>query len=104
MRVRAWVVALVLLVPLAYYAGIRLLHFGASSEAGAAGPAAAPRAGAAKRESVAVDPMCGMSVDTAEARFAGRTSRHDGRDYYFCSPSCKKEFDADPAAGARRRR
>lgn len=103
MRTRPWLVALVFLVPLSYYAGVRYLRGAAGSQAGV-GSGSAPRPGTAKPESVAVDPMCGMSVDTAEARFAGRVSRHEGRDYYFCSPTCKKEFDADPAAGSRRRR
>src|SRR5512141_1180043 len=41
-----------------------------------------------------IDPVCGMEVDPADA--AG-VSQHDGRSYYFCSPGCKKKFDANPA-------
>ena len=41
-----------------------------------------------------IDPVCGMSVDPANA--AGH-SEHDGRDYHFCSASCKAKFEADPA-------
>jgi Cu+-exporting ATPase len=39
------------------------------------------------------DPVCGMRVDPQTAR---RTSEHEGRTYYFCSPACKKAFDAEP--------
>jgi len=42
----------------------------------------------------AIDPICGMTVDPATT--AHRYS-HDGREYYFCSPSCLKRFSADPA-------
>ncbi len=40
------------------------------------------------------DPVCGMEVDpkTAPAK-----SEYMGKTYYFCSPGCKKSFDADPA-------
>jgi len=40
------------------------------------------------------DPVCGMTVDVAEARH--RTT-FEGRTYYFCSPSCLASFEADPA-------
>ena len=40
------------------------------------------------------DPVCGMAVDPATAR---RTSEYQDTTYYFCSPACKKAFDADPA-------
>lgn len=39
------------------------------------------------------DPVCGMDVDPATA--AG-TSEYKGQTYYFCSPGCKKAFDANP--------
>jgi Cu+-exporting ATPase len=41
----------------------------------------------------AVDPVCGMEVDT-EAPPA--TSEYQGATYYFCSEGCKKDFDAAP--------
>lgn len=47
-------------------------------------------AGAAK----VTDPVCGMTIDPAKA--AG-TSTHDGKTVHFCSPGCKRSFDADPA-------
>jgi Cu+-exporting ATPase len=43
------------------------------------------------------DPTCGMTVDPAKAKAAGRTSTYEGTTYYFCADSCKKQFDADPA-------
>jgi xanthine dehydrogenase accessory factor len=44
-----------------------------------------------------IDPVCGMTVDVADARF--RTT-HDGRTYYFCSAGCMATFDANPVAYA----
>ncbi len=41
----------------------------------------------------ATDPVCHMKVDPAKA--AGK-SEHGGETYHFCSPGCKKKFDADP--------
>ncbi len=42
-----------------------------------------------------VDPVCGMTVDVADARF--RTV-HDGLTYYFCSAGCLASFTKDPAS------
>jgi xanthine dehydrogenase accessory factor len=42
-----------------------------------------------------IDPVCGMTVDVADARH--RTT-HAGRTYYFCSPGCLERFRMDPAA------
>ena len=42
---------------------------------------------------MAIDPICHMEVDEASA--AG-TSEYLGGAYYFCSPGCKRAFDADP--------
>ncbi|MFU0507013.1 heavy metal translocating P-type ATPase [Pseudaminobacter sp. NGMCC 1.201702] len=39
------------------------------------------------------DPVCGMTVDPDTAR---HRTRHDGRDFYFCSAGCKAKFEADP--------
>jgi len=41
----------------------------------------------------AIDPICGMSVDTANAR---HTAEHAGQTYYFCCARCKEKFIADP--------
>jgi Cu(I)/Ag(I) efflux system membrane fusion protein len=48
------------------------------------------------------DPVCGMDVDETKARAEGKTSPHGGVSYFFCSETCKKGFDANPAkyAGA----
>lgn len=53
---------------------------------------ATPAAAAQER-----DVICGMSVDTAKAKADGRTSTYEGKTYYFCNDSCKKQFDAEPA-------
>lgn len=42
----------------------------------------------------AIDPVCGMTVDTQTA--AGK-STFEGQVYYFCSTACKVEFDNNPA-------
>ena len=42
-----------------------------------------------------IDPVCGMTISKADA--AG-SSEYGGTTYYFCNPSCKTKFDADPAA------
>jgi Cu+-exporting ATPase len=39
------------------------------------------------------DPVCNMEIDEQSA--AGR-SEYQGQTYYFCSQSCKKEFDQNP--------
>jgi YHS domain-containing protein len=43
---------------------------------------------------MATDPVCGMAVKVEEAHY---TSQYQGQTYYFCSPGCKRSFDADPA-------
>jgi uncharacterized protein len=40
--------------------------------------------------SLAIDPICGMAVDTSAP---GATRRYDEVDYYFCSPRCAERFD-----------
>jgi YHS domain-containing protein len=39
------------------------------------------------------DPVCGMMVDETKTQFK---STHDGREFYFCSASCKQTFDKEP--------
>jgi Cu+-exporting ATPase len=41
----------------------------------------------------AVDPVCGMTVDTITAK---HTAAHGGRTFYFCSPGCVTKFVRDP--------
>lgn len=43
----------------------------------------------------AVDPVCGMSVDPASARF---TAVREGEPVYFCAAGCQRAFESDPAA------
>lgn len=45
------------------------------------------------------DPVCGMYVDTATAKFQ---STFEGGTYYFCAAGCKRTFDANPAHYAER--
>jgi membrane fusion protein, copper/silver efflux system len=49
------------------------------------------------------DPVCGMSVDAADAVTFKRTTEYNGGTYYFCSDHCKRKFDQQPSmhAGAR---
>jgi Cu+-exporting ATPase len=44
-------------------------------------------------EHMAMDPVCGMSVDE---KSAAATSSYKGKTYYFCSEDCKKLFDKQP--------
>jgi hypothetical protein len=39
------------------------------------------------------DPVCGMTVDRFKTPFR---SEYGEKTYYFCGPSCKEKFDADP--------
>ncbi|MGZ8565786.1 MAG: XdhC family protein [Actinomycetota bacterium] len=41
-----------------------------------------------------IDPVCGMTVDVADARFL---TVHDGQTFYFCSAGCLESFRAAPA-------
>jgi len=51
------------------------------------------RQGGFLRYSMAIDPICKMTVDEKTAKLTGE---YKGRKYYFCAPGCKKKFDADP--------
>jgi YHS domain-containing protein len=42
---------------------------------------------------MAKDPVCGMDVDPETAP---GMSEYNGKTYYFCSLSCKLDFDRDP--------
>jgi xanthine dehydrogenase accessory factor len=60
--------------------------------AGLHGAAAAQNSPAGHEE---IDPVCGMTVEVADARYR---SVHDGRTYYFCSAGCLASFETDPAS------
>ena len=42
---------------------------------------------------MAMDPICGMTVNEKTAQLK---SEFDGQTYYFCSPGCKRSFDREP--------
>jgi YHS domain-containing protein len=44
----------------------------------------------------AIDLVCEMEVDPAEARAEGLVSEYKGKTYYFCCAMCKESFDEDP--------
>jgi xanthine dehydrogenase accessory factor len=48
-----------------------------------------------KEVETAVDPICGMQVETATARW---TAEKDGQTYYFCAPGCRRAFLASAAS------
>ena len=39
------------------------------------------------------DPVCGVDVDPASAP---ASAEYKGKTYSFCSPGCKKQFEANP--------
>jgi len=44
-------------------------------------------------DAATLDPVCGMAVTAASEH----RSVHQGNTYLFCSPGCKRKFDAEPA-------
>ncbi len=64
----------------------------------AAGAVTAAIAGAAE-PAEAVDPVCGMTVAAGPA---SRPLAHEGVTYYFCRAGCRREFEQNPAAYARK--
>ena len=51
---------------------------------------------AESRDTAIKDPVCGMVVDEKDAKAAGRTVHYEGREYFFCSDQCKKDFERTP--------
>lgn len=47
-----------------------------------------------RADTLAKDPVCGMTVDPATAK--GGSFRHRSETFYFCNPKCKDKFKADP--------
>jgi xanthine dehydrogenase accessory factor len=66
-----------------------LVQLRASGELGGATAEEAPSEPAA-----AIDPVCGMTVEIATARWS---SDYEGTTYYFCSAGCHKAFETTPA-------
>lgn len=52
-----------------------------------------PQGGAAADSPKAVDPICGMDVEKAAAKFK---SAHEGKEFFFCNAGCKERFDKQP--------
>ena len=52
--------------------------------------------GGRDRSETGPDPICGMEVDIAKAKAAGRMATHKGQTYYFCSDDCKEKFAKEP--------
>jgi len=44
-------------------------------------------------EGLAIDPVCGMSVEVETAK---HVSEHEAETFYFCSAKCREKFDARP--------
>lgn len=44
----------------------------------------------------AIDPVCGMEVDTASP--PGGSFEYEGVLYYFCAPGCREDFAEEPQA------
>lgn len=51
-----------------------------------------PAEGGTPRPLQSVDPVCGMMVETKDAK----TALYEGRPYYFCSPKCRDKFEEAP--------
>jgi len=43
--------------------------------------------------STELDPVCGMEIKRQDA---AATSEYQGQTFYFCNPSCKRQFDQNP--------
>jgi Cu+-exporting ATPase len=44
---------------------------------------------------IAIDPVCGMEVDTTTSQLS---LEHEGVTYWFCGRGCLLDFQDDPAA------
>ena len=42
---------------------------------------------------MAMDPVCGMEVDPAQAEWS---TEYKGKTYYFCASGCKRSFEKEP--------
>lgn len=50
--------------------------------------------GFAKKVEPAIDPVCGMEVDTKNP--SGGTHEYKDVTYYFCGPGCRVKFSKEP--------
>ncbi|MFI5281776.1 MAG: heavy metal translocating P-type ATPase [Candidatus Dormibacterales bacterium] len=76
-----------------YTAQVVATRNGRVDDLGHSSVASAMPGGEMERQQSAIDPVCGMSVDTARAEY--RSFLGD-QTYYFCSKGCKESFDKDP--------
>ncbi len=53
-------------------------------------------AAAGLRGDIGSDVVCGKLVDERQAAAAGRSGRHQGKSYFFCSEACQQQFQQDP--------
>jgi membrane fusion protein, copper/silver efflux system len=67
-----------------------------SSAGGRHGTFTTTKMEAVRKASVHKDLVCGMDVEEDAAKAVGRTSEYRGKQYYFCSDSCKRQFEKDP--------
>jgi YHS domain-containing protein len=44
-----------------------------------------------------IDPVCGMTVELADAQAADLVAEHEGKTYAFCGRGCLLDFKDDPA-------
>ena len=56
-------------------------------------PGAAPAHSHTKDTASVTDPVCGMKVNPANARYS---AEHAGHRYFFCSQACQQKFQAEP--------
>lgn len=90
-------IAVAILAELVQLRAAGAIDVAATGEAGGAGAQTDPAKRAAPAE--AVDPVCGMTVAADESSYP---LEHDGVTYYFCRAGCRREFEANPAAYAKR--
>src|SRR5208283_5427044 len=56
-------------------------------------PTNIPKAASSSAPAQAKDPVCGMNVNPASARFK---TQHSGKEYFFCCAGCLQKFQANP--------
>ena len=56
-------------------------------------PTNIPKAASSSAPAQAKDPVCGMNVNPASARFK---TQHNGQQYFFCCAGCLQKFQANP--------
>ena len=71
----------------------------AAGPGGRGGPPGPAGPGGAAGTAQAADPVCGMAVTAGRS---GRPLEHEGVTYYFCCAGCRRAFEKDPAAYAKR--